>query len=103
MSKAVAAAISPIEDIVAELRLGRIVILVDAYLTLRGNLHPDGQQTTNFMLVVVGAGALILSTRWFGVALVTALTAWPPSPFLRGDPGRVHSPSVWPTPRFFRP
>ena len=53
-----------------------IVILVAAYLTLRGNLQPDGQQTTNFMLLVVGAGALILSTRWYALALVTGLIAW---------------------------
>lgn len=53
-----------------------VLLTVAAYLTLRGHLHPGLQQTTNFMLLVVGAGALILSTRWYALALATALAAW---------------------------
>lgn len=52
------------------------LLVVTAYLTLRGHLHPGMQQTMNFMLLVVGAGALVLSTRWYRVAVAVALPAW---------------------------
>lgn len=53
-----------------------ILLVVAAYLVLRGQLHPTHQQTTNFMLLVVGAGALILSARWYALAIIAALAAW---------------------------
>lgn len=53
-----------------------ILLLVAGYLMLRGHLHPEFQQTTNFMLLVVGAGALILSTRWYGLAVAASAAAW---------------------------
>lgn len=53
-----------------------IVLVVAAYLTLRGHLHPGPQHTPNFMLLIVAAGALILSTRWYSVAMALALAAW---------------------------
>lgn len=53
-----------------------ILLIVAAYLMLRGHLHPEFQQTTNFMLLVVGAGALILSSRWYGLAVAASAAAW---------------------------
>ena len=66
-----------------------ILLIIAAYLVLRGHLQPGPQQTTNFMLLLVGAGALILSTRWYAIAMVAALAAWAwvAIPFWRPDSG----------------
>jgi len=66
-----------------------ILLIIAAYLVLRGHLHPGAQQTTNFMLLLVGAGALILSTRWYAIAMVAGLAAWASVaiPFWRPDSG----------------
>ena len=66
-----------------------VLLINAAYLVLRGHLHPGPQQTTNFMLLLVGGGALILSTRWYAIATVAALAAWASVaiPFWRPDSG----------------
>ncbi len=40
------------------------------------HLLADPRQTTNLLLLIVGAGSLMLSTRWFISFIVMTLTAW---------------------------
>lgn len=37
---------------------------------------PEPRQTTNFMLLVIAAGALILSTQWLAVIIATSCLIW---------------------------
>ena len=61
------------------------LVLVNCFLHLY--FVPEPQQTTNLLLLIVGAGFLFLSTRWLAVAILTTLAGWallvwraPPSP-----------------------
>lgn len=44
--------------------------------TLMMWLFPEPRQTTNFMLLVIAAGALILSTQWLAVIIATCCLIW---------------------------
>ena len=61
------------------------LVLVNCFLHLY--FVPEPQQTTNLLLLIVGVGFLLLSTRWLTVTILTTLAGWallvwiaPPSP-----------------------
>lgn len=58
-----------------------LVSLVYVFLVLANSvthllLTGDPKQTTNFMLLIVGAGSFYLSRRWLGVAISLIVAAW---------------------------
>lgn len=50
------------------------VVLFNCILHLQ--LSADPHQTTNFLLLVIAAGSLFLSTGWFGLVLLAILMGW---------------------------
>ena len=50
------------------------VVLFNCFLRLQ--LFADPRETTNFLLLVIAAGSLFLSTAWFGSVLLATLTGW---------------------------
>ena len=50
-------------------------------------LEPDPVQTTNFMLILLGAGATYLSLKWFSFMAIVTLTAWGIVGQIWGQPG----------------
>ena len=53
-----------------------VIILITADLLLQLIVSPDPGQTTYFLLLVIGAGMLLVSLRWLILVVGIALTGW---------------------------
>jgi len=68
-----------------------VTLLLIGLALINSTVHfvytPDPEQTTNFLLLVVGCGVSVLSPIWFVVSAGTTLAAWGTVAYTLGTPG----------------